>query len=497
MTVRGGHNDDRRLVPRWRPFHETVRLGDLDPLRRAVNATTDDEIVRARTRANAHRSTFATAELVSTLLAHGKREAAREATRELGETPATLALVKSRLSAEGPPPSSGIDDSDFDASSFARALGADARRRVKVHNRNPAAWVDLALAHTVQGFTDLATREMRRALQLAPDSRFVLRSAARLFVHMEDPEQANSVLNQSPRVAEDPWLMAAEISTYELAFNRTRNARAARTLIEFAAFSPRALSELRSELATAEMRSGHDRKARELFHQSFSDPTENAVAQAVSWAERSSLILDPSLLDGDRVYEARALDSARAGNWASATDEASAWHRDQPFSVEPFQFASYTAALGSGDYERALQIAASGLEIHRSDRTLRNNAAYALANLGRTIEARTQLVEPTERSSVEDLTEWATMGLICYREGRPSDGEFYYQTAVAGFTRLKRDDLAAIATIHWDIEQTRSGRKPLDQLVKRLQRVFPRVPPAERDALAQRAIQILETMRPA
>ncbi|MPT14501.1 MAG: hypothetical protein E2601_06300 [Microbacterium sp.] len=291
--------------------------------------------------------------------------------------------------------------------------------------------------------------------------------------------------------------MAAEIATYELAFNRTRNARAARTLIEFATFSPRALSELRSELATAEMRSGHDRKARELFHQSFSDPTENAVAQAVSWAERSSLVLDPSLLDRDRVYEARALDSARLGNWAAATAEASAWHRDQPFSAEPFQFASYTAALGSGDYEHALNIATSGLEIHRSDRTLRNNAAYALANLGRTAEARLHLVEPVEHSSVEDLTEWATMGLINYREGRATEGEFYYQTAVAGFTRLKREDLAAIATIHWDIEQTRSGRKPLDQLVRRLQRVFPRVPTAERGALAQRAIQILETTRPA
>lgn len=488
MTAQSGPRDSRELIPRWRSFAETLRMGELTAVNGTRPTASSEEVARAYARQLRRPSAYATAELLSTLIAHGRDAEAREVAQQLSpDLPATVKVVTSRLRPVAPLllPVTSDDEDSFDASHFARALGSDARRRLSTRQLNPIAWVDLALAHTIQGHNERAIREMRHALYLAPDSRFVLRSAARLFVHVDDPEQANRALNGSARVLEDPWLMAAELSTAELAYGRVNNARRARSLLEFSDSSSRALSELRSELATAEVRAGRDRKARVLFQASFADPTENAVAQAVSWADRSRLTLEPSLLTRDRVFEARALESARLGEWANATTEASAWHRDQPFAIEPFQFGSYAAAMGSADYDRALKIAVQGLMLHHHDRTLRNNAAYALANLDRTEEARTYLRAPTGRDSIDDLTELATIGLVLFRESNPVGGDQLYQLAIAGFDRLKRADLAAIATVHWAIESLR-GRAPVEQILKRARKALPLVPPSERDALSER-----------
>lgn len=500
MTAQAGHLDDRQVIPRWRSFAATVRIGELRPLSRAPSNLDDDELKRAFVRERLRPSKYAAAQLLSILLARGEQGQARAvASRLEGPLPLTLAqtaarLLKSGGSTEDVSSQARINDTEFDPKAFSQNLGADARRRIRARGNASAAWADLALAHTVQGLTDRAQKEMRHALNLAPDSRFVLRAAARLYVHLDDVEKANWILNSSERVLEDPWLMAAELSTSELAFGRTKNVRRARSLAEAGHFTDLALSELRSELATAEIRAGRDRKARMLFQRSFVDPTENAVAQAVSWAERSRLELDPGLLRMEDGHEARALEGARNGEWQAAITESAAWHRDQPFSVEPIQFASYAASVGAGDYERAAQIAAAGLALHRDDRTLRNNAAYALANLGRTAEARAQIVPPKGRESVEDLTEVATTGLISFREGDIQAGRVRYREAVAGFERIRRQDLAATATVHLVLEEARLGLGTTHSFVSRVRRAFPLIPLAEREAFTLRVSHVLRDL---
>lgn len=489
MTAQSGQGDDRQVVPRWRSFLDTVGVGELHPLLRTITNPSDGEIDRAYKRAQDRPSVYARAELLSTLTARGDFDAARLLASELdGELPETLQRFASRLIDvhEGGPRDSAYETGQFDASDFAVALGTGARQRLQVRPNNPTAWADLALAHTIQGYTDLAEKEIGRALNLAPDSRFVLRAAARLYVHLDKPDHANRLLNKSPRVRQDPWLLAAELSTAQLAFGKSKNILVGRELVESSQFSPHALSELMSELATTEMHSGRDRRARELFRRSFDDPTENAVAQAVSWSDRSNVELAPNLLRIDGVFEARALEDARGGHWDAATAEAAAWHRDQPFSIEPFQFGSYTASLGSGDFDRGARIAIEGLRRHPDDRTLRNNAAYSLANLDRTVEARKYVGMPTKFESVDDLIDLATTGLIHYRELNPGVGSSFYQAATTGFAKLGRADLAAVATTHWAIEELRLNTVNAPRLAKRAGKLLPQLPPAERRTLAGR-----------
>jgi tetratricopeptide (TPR) repeat protein len=365
-----------------------------------------------------------------------------------------------------------VSDTDMPlgAGPAARQLGMAARARVRRRVQDPIAWVDLALAHTIQGFADLAEREIQVAIHLAPDSRFVLRSAARLLVHKERADEANYLLNTTARVSEDPWLLAAELSTAQLAFGKARRALEGRAMAARGAFAPLSLSELTSELATTELISGRDRQSRLLFEQSLSDPTENAIAQAVSQAYRTNLQLEPETLSMSRGFEARALEHARQGEWPAATEEAIHWLEDQPFSQEPYRFASFTTSFGSADYKNAARIAIEGLRHHPGDEMLRNNAAYALANLDQPAEARRFIRIPSDPTNEDMLTQLATMGLVHFREGDAETAARLYRLAIAGLEKLGRRDLAGVAASHLALEEMRldlpGGAKTAEKALK-------------------------------
>jgi tetratricopeptide (TPR) repeat protein len=501
MTAQSGRTDSRQLVPRWRAFDDTVRRGELQSLRAArTDVQVDDELVNARRRLSDSPFIYERAELLSTLVARGAHEEAASVARVLlpaTNLPATLTSFIRRVAEGGQ-----IDRLDevsnsrsFDPSEVARTLAQNSRRRLRRFLNNPVAWVDLALAHTIQGNTLAAEKEIQYALQLAPDNRFVLRAAVRLYVHVQQSDKANYVLHTSTRLFDDPWLMAAEISTSQLAFGKSRNLARGRELLSRNNFAPRTTSELASEIATAELQAGHDRRARALFRQSFVDPTENAVAQAASWAERSNVLLEPDLLALDGMYEARALESARFGRWQDATREAASWHRDQPFAIEPFRFASYTASLGSQDFENGAQIAIAGLRLHRGDNMLMNNAAYALANMGRTQEARMYAITPVTANTAEDFISLATLGLIFYREGNTVEGADFYRRSVAGLLRLGRRDVAAMSAIHWSLEETRVDTPTAERVTLHAAKLLPQLPIAERTILGHRMTSALAKSR--
>jgi hypothetical protein len=88
------------------------------------------------------------------------------------------------------------------------------------------------------------------ALRLAPDDRFILRSAARLLVHVGDSDGALEVLRHSDRTKIDPWLSAAEISIASTADRPSRFAKSAAHIVTGDRFPARQTTELASALAT-------------------------------------------------------------------------------------------------------------------------------------------------------------------------------------------------------------------------------------------------------
>lgn len=329
------------------------------------------------------------------------------------------------------------------------------RRFIRNQPRNAVARVDLALAHAILGNSGRAAQEIGVALALAPDNRFVLRSACRFFVHVDDPDQAHWILSRSSRTKADPWLLSADLSTAQLAFGKSMNGRVARELLVSQRFSPHALSELASEVATGELHRGSDRTAKKFFTQSLLEPNENAVAQAAWASENKYLQVSSDALTVDRGFEARAITWAQSGKWVDATDESEKWQLDQPFDLRAAMYGSYYASMGAQDYERSLEMATIGLSTHPTDHMLHNNAAFALANMGRTEDARSHLSVLPGQDDEDFHVFQATQGLVAFREGDEAAGRQFYREAVEGLIRSARRPDAAAAALLWALEETR------------------------------------------
>ncbi len=354
---------------------------------------------------------------------------------------------------------------DFDA---IRGRARELRRIIKAESRNAVRWVDLALAHTVLGHPRQAERELRTALALAGPNRFLLRAAARLYVHLDRPDEAHDLLTRDPAVLDDPWLAAAELSTASLAGTTSRHTRRARALIDDAdGTAPLHLAELASQVATAELRAGRVRHARRLMVLALRDPTDNALAQA-EWASANGLNLDRASLDRPRTWEARALRFSHEGDWQAASIAGLDWLGDQPFALEPAAFTSYAASVGAMDWKLAHTAAEAGLVANPDSTLLRNNLAFALANQDRPAEAAAQLdlVQTGGLSPREHAVVSATRGLIAFRTGQTAEGRRLYDDAINELRREHQDNLAALATVFRAREEVLRGTAEAPAAVK-------------------------------
>jgi hypothetical protein len=133
------------------------------------------------------------------------------------------ALLLERLDTDGSNPT-GIDIGSI-------------RRHVHRYPEDALSWVDLALGFVSKGVKDKAQRAMTVALQLAPNDRHVLRSAARMYLHLDDPEHAHDVLKRNDATKFDPWLVAGEIALSSAAERSPNSSRSASTWWRTAAFS--------------------------------------------------------------------------------------------------------------------------------------------------------------------------------------------------------------------------------------------------------------------
>jgi len=164
-----------------------------------------------------------------------------------------------------------------------------AREAVRVYESNALAWLDLGRAHAINGNLDQAERAIWTALHFDHDTRWIVRAAARFFIHREDMESGLAVLERAAGYRSDPWIVSAHVAVSH-AMNKTSPLmRRARSLFEDDNFRPKHVSELGMALATVELGASlrPSRTVNRLGKRSLRDPTENAVAQA-EWIESKS-----------------------------------------------------------------------------------------------------------------------------------------------------------------------------------------------------------------
>lgn len=302
---------------------------------------------------------------------------------------------------------------------------------------------------------------MRIALNLAPEDRYVLRSAARLAIHDRRHSDAHDILVNAARTPYEPSLLAVEVSISTLAGRRSRHLRRAREMLASGRYSSRELSELASVMGTLEIEAGSDRRASRLFRQALKTPTDNSVAQAEWAAQRLlSFKVDERSLSIPTSWEARAWAASRAGDAKAAIGEARHWQRDQPFASRPAELGSYEAAK-IADFESGIAFAEAGLIANPGTFALRNNLIFCLLSLDRMDEADRHLngIAPAKLECSQMTTYLATIGLRHYRHGEYRAGQQCYMDSIGATREPAKRALAATMMAR---EELRAGLPEAD-----------------------------------
>ncbi|MDR6309439.1 Tfp pilus assembly protein PilF [Pacificitalea manganoxidans] len=328
----------------------------------------------------------------------------------------------------------------------AATIREDIRKRkilLRLNPRDGLLLAETALLHTNLGQGEKSRVLLKRAAALAPNSRYVLRSAARFYCHIDKPDQALALLQRSPRHQTDPWLKSAELAISSICGRPITQWRQSKTLAEDKALSVLDRSELAAELATLEFEAGGRRAALKKIKLAAGNPTENAAAQVEFLAERTrDFSREDVLPDISGATEARALSCYWKGELRSALDACEEWQELEPFSVRPAIFGSFLSTARMNTPIRGIALAQRGLASNPGNSALLNNLSVLHAYQG-DIPSAKKFAERARQTSEDknDIANMATRGLILFREGKADQGASEYQKAMDRAVESRRADL--------------------------------------------------------
>lgn len=503
---------DRTVIPRWRTLEQTAGLGELDPSHAPVHRSLPkpnyrNTLTKLRSDWEKNQSVGHALDFATTAIFANKSHEAQSAidflTHNKSSIPQwTMALLEELMprnytSPSPPPPTSS-------------SIREEAKKRIRnlrplihVEPKDPITQVDLAHAYATLGLNDKAAQCITVAQQLAPNNRFVLRSASRFWVHVNDNDKAHHTLTDSDRTPHDPWLMSAEIAVGNQIGITPVFAQKAHTDITEQTFLESHVSELASAAATIDWHYGAIQKAKRLFDKSLKIPTENSLAQAVWFSSKENLIhLNENLLSLPNTYEAKARNYCLNGKWQEATHQCQLWQLDQPFSIEPGIEGSFISIVALENFHLAKQFALTGLEANPNEPILLNNLAVALINLDNLKEARQRLsqINPSEypdsaQTTAALITKTATTGLLHYRKGEIARARQLYFDAISLAETLSTygPHLISLATAFQAIEENRLQTPLQHQLLEKAIQLLNKHNNPTRDILRKKLLNLLRT----
>lgn len=452
---------ERRVVPRWRTSRNTL-AADFPKSRvvaRPVSKETRATVARRAAEFLQQPSVGLAADLLAYSPIHALRSTLEDAASFVarlpdGEVPKPLRDAANSVT--------GGTNSSFGPAQTVQEDIRYLRTRLRANPRDAIGHVDIARAFTISGNNEAAARHLGIAAQLAPNNRFILRSAARFFTHRSEPDRARHLLANSPKTARDPWLMASLVS-FETILNENKSSGRALKMLKDERHAAADIAELACALSVVEYRQGAWRESRKLLNKGLVAPNDNAVAQALWFVDSTGFEIraQDAWLRNNFAAEARFYERHSTGDFESAVNEALAWYRDEPFSTRPLQAASYLLSI-LGRYDEAKRWALEGLRLRAGDSALRNNLAFVLMASGALKEGEAELrkaieVERSESTNISPHTK-ANVGMLCYRHGEFEAGERLYRAAATEYISLRARgyEPAALALAHMALEATRS-----------------------------------------
>ena len=492
-------NQDRKVVPRWRDFNTTVALGELQSAKSShvpLEGLSEELILKRVAEWRRAKTIWHAADLLNTTFFGEIRpehaEAAQFVLDHSESSPDSLLRLAKRLT--GRDPLLVVSDSSGAAPETIEQQIRFLRGRLRDEGLNPIVLTDLARLYVSIAKPHAAVRTMLSACRLAPANRFVLRAAARLFLHVKDHNLALRMLRSSPRtVVGDPWLTAAEVAVASAVRQPSAFAKEGFRVAENDSYSHYSRSELNSALATLEMENGKTNKARKLFDASLISPNENALAQAEFARRELGLAVDERKLEVPRSFEANAYFCFNNQMWDDAVEHAEKWLNDQPFSTRPAVFASYVSTCLTEDYDKAKTVLHRSLAANPTSPLLINNLAFALASSGDIKGAQNEL-KKIDLESTEDkyaVTLNGTHGMVLMRTGQIEAGHRYYLKAIRLAQKLKSRQYEVMATAYLAREQRLAGFPDAAKTFETARSIAGEAPPADTKRLLDRVEEVI------
>lgn len=285
---KGPPNRDRKVVPRWRPLGKTPR-GELLSANRRSPSSHDglSELQRLKDEWATQPTIGIATDLLPLALALDQRDLAGNVSSFVlaqRDVPVLLGRIANEV-IHGARDAYDVVREPAMGIPFYRAKITLAKKQLDLYPRNAIYHVDAARLYASLGQIKKARKHFRMALALAPTNRFVVRAAARFFVHTHEIDRALWLFRNAPR--NDPWIVATQIAIADLADSKDVWASQGRVVLD-RDLPPGQVTELAASLATLETKSGARRRANKLFRKAATSPNDNSVAQ-LHWAHEANL----------------------------------------------------------------------------------------------------------------------------------------------------------------------------------------------------------------
>lgn len=482
--------ETRNVVPNWREYNKTARLGEFGSpsvIARPLELFPIDEYVRDWQK---YKSIPFAGDLISAAILNGHQAdpAVLDAARFIVAHPdeSTGVLVKTAKSLIATPEEKAAAAQLSVPQKIYKIKNQEdsVKREIKLLKQsrdyccyNPIAYCELARRYVTLGQFEKAKDAIEIALHLAPTHRYVCRSAARFFLHIHEEDRARSIIAKNPALLKDPWLLASEIAINTLMNRTSRNIKKGSELIASCNYSPFSISELSSAIGSVEMINGNKKKCRSYFKTALVNPNDNSLAQAQFLLSKNS---DLTFEFGENLtlqnaFEAEALSAYITDDFSKSLVTAVDWIEDMPFTRRPVQFAANVAYSFLKEYDTAIDILDLGLKANPNNPVLLNNKAYACALGGRSADAEKAIAEAKKLQQLSidaRVCLIATEGLTEYRKGNVEAGRALYQKAIEMAKESFADPrLVNTAILNFWREEAHSGEDFDSEVLERVDKI--------------------------
>ncbi len=497
-------SEKRDVFPIWRKYEDALKIGELDPF---LSKKSSDFFTKTKTEFDFYtienwkgkNTIVKAADILNYAVMHNNVDAniSIEAAKfiiqnEISAGKNLIDLAKHILKENGdgfneliitPNTTYHINDLIYsEISKLKRMVGREPKFGV--------GWIELARSYVVLNQIEKAKRCILTALFVAPSDRFVLRSAARFFIHLNEYDRAHYILIKSPFASSDPWILSSILSLNRKTNKKSNHFSKGKKILTDNKYSDFSTTELASAMGTIELYNGSVKQAKRLFKKSLAKPSDNSLAQ-VSWYSNLGDLEGGNYPNLDYAYEADTVRSYRNGEIEYSYEQNLKWIMEEPFSIRPILTASYNTSTFLENYKETINIVKLGLKTNPSNSRLKNNLIYGLIMDGQLNEA-SEIFKTISAENDNKFTLNATKGLLEFRSGRIEKGRELYNETIDSFKKKNLAYLEALAYVNYAREEVIAKTDIVPMVMSKLKSICEKRPERDIQFLYNKNVELFE-----